>query len=331
MSRTYHRAWVWQGSESPAELSLIDKPMPVPATGDVLVRNVAIGLNPVDWKVLGGNLVNWQPGHVPGVDGAGVVVAVGEGVPAAWIGQRVAYHQNLARDGSFAEHTALQARVLLRIPASVEWASAASLPCPALTAWLALEKLPRGCKHLLIGGAGGSVAHHLIQLAARRGLQISVMSHPRHVERLRALGAGQCVSGPLHARWKGAACFDAVIDTVNAQHAQWLVPSLRANGHLVCVQDRLNTPPAPPFTRTLSLHEVALGASHAFGDDRTWRELVSAGESMLDQLGAGLWAPDAINEAPFEQLATHLAGLQNRTYSGKAIVRLDPPEEVFND
>jgi NADPH:quinone reductase-like Zn-dependent oxidoreductase len=324
MTRTSHRAWIWQGSENPAELTLVDKPMPVLAAGDVLVRNVAIGLNPVDWKVLDGDLVDWQPGHVPGVDGAGIVVAVGEGVPTAWVGHRVAYHQSLARYGSFAEYIAVQARVLLRVPASVDWASAASIPCPALTAWLALEKLPRSCKHLLIGGAGGSVAHHLIQLAARRGLQISVMSHPRHVERLRALGAGQWLTGPLHAPWHGAACFDAVIDTVNAQHAEWLTPSLRANGHLVCVQDRLSAPPVPPFTRTLSLHEVALGASHVFGDARTWRELVSAGEALFDELGAGEWAPDAINEAPFEHLAIHLAGLQNRTYSGKAIVRLDP-------
>ncbi|HGQ7767866.1 TPA: zinc-binding dehydrogenase [Pseudomonas aeruginosa] len=324
MTRTSHRAWSWQGSDNPVELKLVDKPMPVLGAGDVLVRNLAIGLNPVDWKVLGGDLVDWKSGHVPGVDGAGIVAAVGEGVPSAWVGQRVAYHQSLARDGSFAEYTAVQARVLLRIPASVDWTCAASLPCPALTAWLALEKLPRSCKHLLIGGAGGSVAHHLIQLAAGRGLQISVMSHPRHVERLRTLGASQWLNGPLHAPWQGAACFDAVIDTVNVQHAEWLAPSLRANGHLVCVQDRLSASPVPPFTRTLSLHEVALGASHAFGDDRSWRELVSAGESLLDELGAEQWAPDAINEAPFEQLAIHLAGLQNRTYSGKAIVCLDP-------
>lgn len=324
MTRSSHRAWVWQGSAVPTDLKLLDKPMPVLAEGDLLIRNVAIGLNPVDWKVLGGDLVDWQPGHVPGVDGAGLVVAVGEGVPTAWVGQRVAYHQSLARDGSFAEYTAVQARVVLRIPASVDWASAASLPCPALTAWLALEKLANNCKHLLISGAGGSVAHHLIQMASRKGMAVSVMSHSRHAERLRALGASHWLSGPQQAPWEGAACFDAVIDTVNAQHAEWLAPSLRANGHLACVQDRLGSSPVAPFTRTLSLHEVALGASHTFGDERTWRELVSAGESLLDELGAERWAPDTINEAPFEQLAVHLAGLQNRTYSGKAIVRLDP-------
>lgn len=319
-----HRAWIWQGSADPAELKLIERPMAVPGAGDVLVRNAAIGLNPVDWKVLGGDLVNWQSGHVPGVDGAGVVVAVGGGVSAAWIGQRVAYHQSLARDGSFAEYCVVHHRVLLRLPESVDWVSAASIPCPALTAWLALEKLPVSCKYLLISGAGGSVAHHLIQLASRRGLQVTVLSHSRHTDRLIALGANDWLDGPLKGPWQGAARFDAVIDAVNAQHAEWLAPCLRANGHLVCVQDRLSMSPVPPFTRTLSLHEVALGAAHAFGDERTWSELVGVGQSLLDELGRGQWAPDVANEAPFERLATHLAGLQDRTYSGKAVVRLDP-------
>ena len=89
---TTHRAFTWQGSADPAALQMTECAVPQPQADDVLVRNVAIGLNPVDWKVLGGSLVNWQPGHVPGVDGAGVVVAVGRAVPAEWIGQRVAYH-----------------------------------------------------------------------------------------------------------------------------------------------------------------------------------------------------------------------------------------------
>lgn len=220
MTRTSHRAWFWQGSAEPGELRLVERAMPVPQDGDLLVRNVAIGLNPVDWKVLGGDLLGWQARHVPGVDGAGMVVAVGEGVPSAWIGQRVAYHQSLARDGSYAEYTAVEANVVMRIPATLGWVQAASLPCPTLTAWLALQKLPAGCPQLLVSGAGGSVAHHLIQLAVRRGLHITALSHPRHVASLRSLGVREWLNGPLDAPWQGSACFDAVIDTLNAQHAE---------------------------------------------------------------------------------------------------------------
>jgi NADPH:quinone reductase-like Zn-dependent oxidoreductase len=148
------------------------------------------------------------------------------------------------------------------------------------------------------------------------------LSHTRHAQRLRGLGVSEWSTGPLNAPWQGSACFDAVIDTVSAEHAAWLAPSLRANGHLVCVQNRLTTSPVPASTRTVSLHEVALGAAHSFGDDRTWRELVSVGESLLSDMGNRQWVCEAVNEVPFQSLATHLAGLKNMNQSGKAFLSL---------
>lgn len=326
-----HRVFTWQGSADPADLHLTKNPIPRLEAGDVLIRNVVIGLNPVDWKVLNGGLADWQRGHIPGVDGAGIVVAVGENVPAFWIGQRVAYHQSLARHGSFAEYVPVKARSVLRVPANVGWEEAASFPCPALTAWLALEKLPRSCQSLLVSGAGGSVANHLIQLAVRRGFQVSSLSHLRHSERLISLGVIECNKGPLTAPWNKPRQFDAVVDTVGAEHAARLVPALRANGHLVCVQDRLATYPVPPFTRTISLHEVALGAAHDFGDDHSWEDLVDAGEGMLSYLGRGQWQPDLLNAVPFEHLPEHLQGLQRRTYSGKGLAKLPHPSLAGGD
>ncbi|QHG65175.1 alcohol dehydrogenase catalytic domain-containing protein [Pseudomonas putida] len=317
---TTHRVFEWRGSANPADLALVERPLPEVEPGDVLIRNAVIGLNPVDWKVLGGSLVDWQPGHVPGVDGAGTVVAVGEGVADGWVGQRVSYHQHLARHGSYAEYVAVKARALLRVPAGVRWEQAASMPCPALTAWLALEKLPQACKTLLVSGAGGSVANHLIQLAVRRGLAVTSLSSLRHARRLSELGVNECQPGPLTEPWEQGPRFDAVIDTVNDQHAGWLVPALRANGHLVCVQDRLAASPIPPFTRTLSIHEVALGASHAYGDDRTWQELVDAGEEILSAMARNQWQVDEVTVAAFEELPVHLERLQNRTFHGKGLV-----------
>ena len=141
--------------------------------------NEAIGLNPVDWKVLG--MPGWRADHVPGVDGAGVVVGVGEGVAAAWLGQPVAYHQSLQRNGSYAQFVNIPARALLRRPSGLDALTAASFPCPGLTAWMALEKLPAGKGHrLLLSGAGGAVGHYLVQLAQERGFAVTTMSHPRH-------------------------------------------------------------------------------------------------------------------------------------------------------
>lgn len=70
---------------------------------------------------------------------------------------------HLQREGSYAEFTLLKAEVLLRIPDELDFAAAAAFPCPALTAWQAIEKIPtRPGAQLLIAGAGGSVGHFLV-------------------------------------------------------------------------------------------------------------------------------------------------------------------------
>lgn len=124
-----YRAWAWHGSADPGLLQLTHAATPALKDGQVLVRNEVIGLNPVDWKVLAGDLVDWSEGHVPGVDGAGTVVEIGRGVGDEWLGERVAYHTSLHTHGSFAEFTPGAARALLRVPDSLPLEVAASFPC----------------------------------------------------------------------------------------------------------------------------------------------------------------------------------------------------------
>ncbi|WP_321890206.1 zinc-binding dehydrogenase [Paraburkholderia bannensis] len=323
--RAEHRAWTWQGSAAPLDLKLKHVPMPSPAAGQVLVRNAAIGLNPVDWKVLGGALVDWRAGHVPGVDGAGEVVALGDGVSADWLGRRVAWHTSLHRDGSFAEHTVVDARALLRLPDALDFETAASFPCPALTAWLAIEKVPvKPGQPLLISGAGGAVGQYLVQLAAARGFVVTAMANARHRDRLLALGAADCIDGPLPdgGAWTGGRGYFAVIDAVSGDHAARMADALRANGHLVCVQDRVAQWPCDPFGLTLSMHEVALGALHQHGDDEAWTQLRTAGEQMLAALAHARLQPQERVVRPFEALAQLLDELRLRSFGGKPVVRV---------
>lgn len=318
-----HRAWVWHGAGTPLDLALERRPLPVPGPGEMLVRSHAIGLNPVDWKVLGG-LPTWAPGHVPGVDGAGVVVALGDGVDRAWLGRRVAYHQSLAAHGSFAEYVPIRANVLLTMPDTLGWVAAAAFPCPALTAHLALEKLPfHPGATLLASGAGGAVGLYLVQMAAARGWHVTAMCNPRHWDRLSAQGAAACHPGPLAegALWDGAR-FTAVVDSVGPDHAARLAPALKANGHLLCIQGRVPDWPTPAFGLAPSLHEVALGALHQHGDADDWARLVAAGNTMLASLATGTLQGEPVIEAPFEDLALRLEALRHRDFSGKPVILL---------
>ncbi|MCS9524064.1 zinc-binding dehydrogenase [Pseudomonas aeruginosa] len=322
---THYRAWRWLGCAEPLELALEQVPLQPPAAGEVLVRNSVIGLNPVDWKVLGGGLVDWQPGHIPGVDGAGEVVAVGEGVSAEWLGRRVAYHTSLHGHGSFAEYAPVAARALLRLPEKLEFAVAASVPCPALTAWMAIEKVPvQRQQPLLVSGAGGAVGHYLVQLACARGFAVTAMANIRHWDRLRDLGARVRIAGPLADGQdaSGERYFHAVIDSVNEDHAARLAGSLRANGHLVCIQGRVPQWPCEPFGLCLSMHEVALGALHVHGDDAAWQRLTAAGERMLHEIAEGSLKAEARVVRGFDELSQLLEELRHRSFSGKPLVQV---------
>ncbi len=314
----YWQAWIWPGGNDVLALTEQKVSATPLLPEDVLVKNAAIGLNPVDWKVLGN-----RQGQVPGVDAAGTIVAAGSAVDPLLVGCRVAYHQNLQRDGSYAEFTAIRAQSVMRIPAGLDFASAAAFPCPGLTAWQAIEKIPpnHGAE-ILIAGAGGSVGHFLVQLAVARGFEVTTLSSERHWSRLHGLGAKYCLDD---ARYQSSASdrrYYAVIDAVNQDHAAWLSAGLQANGHLVCIQGRVAEWPNPPFGRALSLHEVALGALHQQGNAQQWQALVRQGEHMLEQIATGTLESELLLTFPRIQLAEQLLKLKHRDFSGKQIILL---------
>jgi NADPH:quinone reductase-like Zn-dependent oxidoreductase len=179
---------------------------------------------------------------------------------------------------------------------------------------------------LLINGAGGAVGNYLVQLAVRDGWQVSTISHQRHWPRLWMLGATDCSSGPAEASAEPevpmVASFDVVIDCVGADQAERLAPLLLANGHLVCIQGRIAQWPCTPFGRTLSLHEVALGALHVHGADRAWQALTAAGEQMLQSIAAGQMQPEPHQLHDFSVLPQTLEALKHRSFSGKPLIQL---------
>lgn len=185
---------------------------------------------------------------------------------------------------------------------------------------------------LLIAGAGGGVGNYLVQLAVDRGFAVTAMCNERHWTRLRAMGVQDCVSGPLKTSealpdtLKNR--FHAVIDCVSAEHAAALAPALKANGHIVCIQNRLTEWPDPPFTRCISVHEVALGALHQYGDDADWRDLATAGHRVLACLAEQTLVPEESVIRDFRDLPTFLNDLEHRQFSGKALIRVTSVKEA---
>lgn len=311
------RAWRWQQPGEPD--TLIQSPLTLPdlQPGEVLIANRVIALNPVDWKLILRPPASWQPGQIPGVDGMGVVIATGSAATHIRIGARICYHTSLLAHGSFAEHTIVPAKALLTVPDNLGDEAAAAFPCPGLTAWQAMRKVPElSGKNVLVSGAGGSVGYYLTQLLLAAGARVQVTASPsRHALFLQsgALGAydyrdpdwQRKLQDALHGR-----SLYAAFDMVNGQHATSLGSLIGYYGHLVSVQDRVEQPPQAAFTTCLSLHEIALGAIHQYGSDTQWAELISAGEHMLQSIARGEIRQTAIDLGTFDELPAKLAMLK---------------------
>lgn len=124
-------------------IELADMPTPVPTPGHVLIKVHAVGLNPVDYKLAEGGNENWTYPHILGLDVAGEIVEIGEGVEDTWkVGMRVAGHGDLRFDGCFAEYVNAPAYELALIPDDVEYTTAAGLLCSALTAYQTINRKP---------------------------------------------------------------------------------------------------------------------------------------------------------------------------------------------
>lgn len=158
-------------------LQVGEQPTPQPGAGEVRVRLRTSGVNPSDWKVRKGGLGRTLdfPLVIPHSDGAGVIDAVGEGVPPSRIGERVwIWNGQWQRPGgTAAQFIALPAAQAVRMPDALGDAEGACLGIPAFTALQAVrEANPQPGMNVLVAGGAGSVGHYAIQLARQRGATV---------------------------------------------------------------------------------------------------------------------------------------------------------------
>jgi NADPH2:quinone reductase len=179
-------------------LQLIETPIPDIADDEVLVRVKAAGVNPVDWKIRRGLLVDRLPHEfplIPGWDVAGVIELTGRKADYFSIGDEVyAYcRKALVRDGAYAEYIALRKEHAALKPRNMSFAEAATVPLAALTAWQSLydcARLRKG-ETVLIHAAAGGVGGFAVQLAKARGATVFGTASGSNHDHLRGLGVDQ--------------------------------------------------------------------------------------------------------------------------------------------
>lgn len=170
----------------PEVLTLVETPDPVPGPGEIAVSMRAIGVNPRDAKERAG-LRGGSGTRTIGHDGAGVVTAIGEGVTAYAVGDRVALSKGAS---TYASDVVVPAAVVHPIPDGVSDEQAAALGIPAGTAYQLLRSLAVGEGDVLVyHGGSGAVGQAAIQFAREFGAQVVATASPKNHELLRSLGA----------------------------------------------------------------------------------------------------------------------------------------------
>ncbi|MFI8517815.1 NADP-dependent oxidoreductase [Streptomyces sp. NPDC085481] len=188
--------------------------VPQPGPGEVRVKVAAVGVNPVDWKRRHGWVEEFYPTTfpaVPGLEFAGTVDALGEGVSEFAVGDEVF---GWTKTGAYAEYAI--AGVVAAKPAALSWEQAASLPVAGETAQRVLDLLGvREGETLLLHGAAGAVGAVAAQLAVASGVTVIGTASERNHAFLRELGVTPVTYGEgLADRVRAAAPqgVDAVFD-----------------------------------------------------------------------------------------------------------------------
>lgn len=216
------KAYELQGPGGVDALMPVDKPMPSPGPGEVLVKLKAATINYRDLLTVKGGYGSRQKFPlVPLSDGAGVVASVGAGVAGFKTGDRVTgsffegwlggepseekMRSNLggALDGVLCEYRVWPAAALVRTPDHLSDVEAASLPCAGLTAWSAVVKLGRirPGQTVLTQGTGG-VSIFALQFAKMSGARvIATSSSEAKIEKLKALGADATINYRSTPEW----------------------------------------------------------------------------------------------------------------------------------
>jgi NADPH:quinone reductase-like Zn-dependent oxidoreductase len=219
-------------------------PRPQPQAGQVLVRIGASAVNPLDTKIRAGQAAHArQPlPAILGIDLAGVVEAVGDGVTRFRRGDEV-YGMTGGvggLQGSLAEYASVDADLLAAKPANLAMREAAALPLIFITAWEGLvdrAAIHAGQKVLVHGGAGG-VGHIAIQVARAFGAEVFATgsaASKAFIERLGAVAIDYRAM-PVEdyvARYTGGRGFDIVYDTVGGATLDASFNAVRRFGHVV--------------------------------------------------------------------------------------------------
>ncbi|PCJ22906.1 MAG: NADPH:quinone reductase [SAR86 cluster bacterium] len=207
---------------------------------DVLIKMKAASVNPIDWKMVHGDLkalIKLKFPLVLGSDGAGVIEEVGAGVTEFNVGDEVFFRCDKANIGTFAEYFAIPANLIAKKPTNMSFEEAASIPLVGLTTYQALKEkagMTEGSRVLIHAGAGG-VGSFAIQFAKAFGAHVATTASKKRFVLLAELGADEIIDYQSQHIENELNGFDIVFNTLGDSVQEPSYKTLKKGGVLVNV------------------------------------------------------------------------------------------------
>ena len=256
-------AWFDQFGAARDVLEIGELETPSPGAGEVLVRLATSGINPSDVKKRAGSFPDLLDGGfvIPNSDGAGIIEAVGDGVDASRIGERVwVYQAQFARRfGTAAEYVAIDGSRAPRLPEAASFEVGACLGIPVMTAHRAVfaDGGVAGQTILVTGGAG-RVGHYAVQWASQAGATV-IATASNDTDRQTCTDAGaahvvnhrddELVEAIMTA--SGGQPVDRIVDVEFGANLPTSVEVLRVGGTIATYSSTQVTEPKLPFFRMM--------------------------------------------------------------------------------
>lgn len=308
-------------------LRIGDVAVPAVPAGEILVHMHFAGINPADWKTAEGYLgllPSFQPDFplVIGLEGAGIVAAVDEGVTDFAPGDPVVLKSDISqgRWGTYAEYITIEPKLAARLPVEMPLDAAATLPIAGLTSWHSLMvhgALKPGETVFIHAGAGG-VGSFAVQVASRAGARVLASCSASNADYLTARGAHATFDyrdpGMAEKLCAAAGPCDVVLDAV-CDGAHDLAGCLSRGGRYVTI------PTLDPCAVRPDADAIAIaGASYIPGGlirERTREGL----EALVELWRQGLVLPE-LHVRPVDEFVQALADCRSGARRGKTVVRL---------
>jgi len=266
------KAWVMTAAGGPDVLQLKDIDRPVAGNGEVLIRVLASGFNPLDAKIRAGLAKVAPESGILGCDVCGVIEAVGPGVTSFNAGDRVFGMAGGVKgtQGSLAEYLVADAALLAVAPKSLSDEQAAAVPLVALTADEALRRLhTQSGETVYISGASGGVGQMALQLAVNAGCKVTGSAGTaQRVEQIKAFGA----EGILHSEAADLIAqgrtFAKVLDTHGGESLQIALQLAAVNGQAATINARAQYDLTQAHSKALTLHAIFVVLPLIYGNGR---------------------------------------------------------------